>query len=184
MENILKSVMCLFAGILIFQAIPSDAELTNDQKKELVYGMYEDYKRSFPSVHDISPIEAINLMKTANVLFVDVRRPAEISVSMLPNTITGKEFLKNPSKYKNVTVVAYCTIGYRSAGFVKEMEKKGIMIYNLAGGLLAWVLEGGKVFDARGETKRIHVYDHKWNYIPRGYVTVTFNSFQNYFQFR
>jgi len=68
--------------------------------------------------------------------------------------------------------------------FVKEIEKKGIKINSLTGGLLAWVLEGGKVFDIHGETKRIHVYDLKWNYLPKGYEIVIFNFFEKYFQFR
>ena len=67
--------------------------------------------------------------------------------------------------------------------FVKEMEKEGIKIDNLSGGLLAWVLEGGKVLDNHGETKRIHVYNKKWNYLPRGYEIIMFNFFEKYFQF-
>jgi sodium/bile acid cotransporter 7 len=117
------------------------------------------------------------------VIFVDVREPAEINVSMLPDAITREEFLKNPSRYKDVKIVAYCTISYRSGMFVKEMERKGIKISNLAGGLLAWVLEGGKVFDTHGETKRIHVYNKKWNYLPKGYEMVEFNFFEKYFQY-
>ena len=174
----------LFAGMLIFQTVLCGAELTNANKKEIVYKMYTDYKKDFSSVHEISPREAMRLMKTANVLFVDVRKPAEMDVSMLPNAITKEEFLKNPSKYKDVKIVAYCTISYRSGMFAKKMEKKGIRINNLAGGLLAWVFEGGKVFDTHGETKRIHVYGQKWNYLPRGYEMVMFNFFEKYFQFR
>lgn len=176
-------VLWMFAGMLIFQTVPCDAELTNSSKKEVVYKIYADYKKHFPSAHDISPSDAMIVMKTANVIFVDVRETAEINVSMLPDAITRKEFLKNPSKYKDVKIVAYCTIGYRSGMFVKEMEKEGIKIDNLSGGLLAWVLEGGKVFDNHGETKRIHVYNKKWNYLPRGYEIIMFNFFEKYFQF-
>jgi sodium/bile acid cotransporter 7 len=67
--------------------------------------------------------------------------------------------------------------------FAEEMEKKGIRINNLAGGLLAWLLEGGKVFDDHGETKRIHVYNQKWNYLPRDYEMVMFNFLEKYFNF-
>ena len=183
MRYIFKFVIWLFAGMLIFQTAPCGAELTNGSKKEIVYKMYADYKKDFPSAHDISPGEAMRLIKTRNVLFVDVRKLAEMNVSMLPNAITSNEFLKNPSEYKDFKIVAYCTISYRSGIFAKEMERKGIKISNLAGGLLAWVLEGGKVFDTHGETKRIHVYDQKWNYLPRGYEMVEFNFFEKYFQF-
>lgn len=183
MRHHFNFVLWMFAGMLIFQTVPCDAELTNSSKKEIVYKMYADYKKHFPSAHDISPREAMRVMKTANVIFVDVREPAEINVSMLPDAITREEFLKNPSRYKDVKIVAYCTISYRSGMFVKEMERKGIKISNLAGGLLAWVLEGGKVFDTHGETKRIHVYNKKWNYLPKGYEMVEFNFFEKYFQY-
>jgi sodium/bile acid cotransporter 7 len=43
---------------------------------------------------------------------------------------------------------------------------------NLRGGLLAWVHAGGKVYDANGETRRIHVYGRKWNLAPNGYDAV------------
>jgi hypothetical protein len=64
-------------------------------------------KKPFPSAHDISPSDAMIVMKTANVIFEDVRETAEINVSMLPDAMTRKEFLKNPSKYKDVKIVAY-----------------------------------------------------------------------------
>lgn len=183
MRNLFSLVLWLFAGMLILQTVPCGAELTNANKKEIVYKMYANYKKSFSSVQDVSPREAMRLMKTANVLFVDVRRPAEISVSMLPNAITSQEFLKNPSYYKDAKIVAYCTVSYRSGVFVKELEKKGIRINNFTGGFLAWVLKGGKVIDTHGETKRIHVYDQRWNYLPKGYEMVMFNFFEKYFQF-
>jgi sodium/bile acid cotransporter 7 len=91
---------------------------------------------------------------------------------MLPEAITEDAFLRNPRKYSDKTVVAYCTISYRSGKFAEAAAKKGIRIYNLEGGLLAWVLEGGKVYDSHGETRRIHVYGKRWNYPARGYESV------------
>lgn len=183
MRNFLRFALWMFAGMLIFQVLPCGAELTDIRNKERVYKMYADYKKHFPSVHDILPREAMLVMKTANVVFVDVRKPAEMNVSMLPNAITREQFLKNPSKYKGYRIVAYCTISYRSGVFAKEMEKMGIEIENLAGGLLAWVFEGGRVFDSHGETRRVHVYNQKWNYLPKGYEPVMFKFFNNYLDF-
>jgi sodium/bile acid cotransporter 7 len=143
--------------------------------------MYADYKKEFPGVKDISPVEAMKLMRTGQAVFVDTRTAAEMKVSMLPNAISKEAFLKDLSKYKDRTVVGYCTISYRSGLFAKEMSEKGIMIYNLPGGLLAWVLEGGKVYDANGETKRIHVYGEKWNYPPQGYEAIMFGFWEWFF---
>ncbi len=62
-----------------------------------------------------------------------------------------------------------------------ESASKGIPVSNLTGGLLAWVLEGGKVYDKKGETRRIHVYGDKWDYAPRGYKSVRFGLFDRFF---
>jgi len=170
----------ILTALFFPQAAQSQSELTDEQKKKIVYQMYADYKKEFPEVKDISPIEAMKLMRTGKVVFVDMRRVAEMEVSTLPNAITKDAFLKDPSRYKDWTVVGYCTISYRSGLFAKEMSEKGVMIYNLSGGLLAWVLEGGKVYDSNGETKRIHVYDQEWNYPPQGYESVMFSFWEKY----
>ena len=181
-HDLLRGLFFCILGAMLFPSnVLGDSELTDAQKKKIVYQMYADYKKDFPGVKDISPLEAMKLMKQGRLVFVDTRSPAEMKVSMLPNAVTKDEFLKDPSKYKDRTVVGYCTISYRSGLFAEKMSKKGIMIYNLSGGLLAWVLEGGKVYDANGETKRIHVYDEEWNYPPKGYESVMFGFWDKYF---
>ncbi|MCG6879856.1 MAG: rhodanese-like domain-containing protein [Deltaproteobacteria bacterium] len=166
---------------LVSEAVPSDASLTDQQKKEVVYKMYDDYKRDFPGVREISPKKAMKEMANGKIVFVDTRKPSEMAVSMLPGAISQAEFLKDPRKYGDKRIVAYCTISYRSGIFAREMAEKGIEIYNLRGGLLAWVLEGGKVYDAKGETKRINVYGKEWDYPPEGYESVYLGFFEKHF---
>jgi rhodanese-related sulfurtransferase len=149
-------------------------ELTDEQKKDAVYEMYGEYKKSFPTVSDITPTAAMALLKQGGVVFIDTRKPEEMEVSMLPGAIVKDTYAKTPSAFEGKTVVAYCTVGYRSGVFAKEMEAKGIMVRNLSGGILAWALEGGVLYDKNGETRRIHVYEEKWNYAPKGYETVVF----------
>ena len=72
----------------------------------------------------------------------------------------------------SVTAAAYLPLKWR---------KKGVHVENLRGGVLAWVFEGGRVYDAGGETKRVHVYGKKWNYLPKGYEPVMFGFFERYF---
>lgn len=153
------------------------SDLTDDRKLIAVYEMYSEYKKVFPETKEISAPEAMELMKKSKVLFVDIRKTAEMNVSMLPGAVTKDDFLKQPLQYKDHTIIAYCTIGYRSGKFAEEMGDKEIRIYNLRGGILAWVLEGGKVYDKKGETMRVHVYGSKWNYIPKGYEPVVFDLF-------
>ena len=125
--------------------------------------------------------EAMNLMAEGRVVFVDVRKPAERRVSRLPYSVTEEVFIENPLKFYGKTVVSYCTIGYRSGTFALNMAGRGIPVYNLRGGVLAWIFEGGKVYDENGETNRVHVYGEKWNYIPEGYEAVKFGFFEKYF---
>ena len=173
-------VLLLLLSLTPYSAL-GDENLTDPQKKEIVYEMYENYRKEFPEVKEVSPETAMRAMKTDNIIFVDTRKPAEMEVSMLPGAITREVFLKNPSRYQGRMVVAYCTVSYRSGKFAMKMAKKGIQIYNLRGGLLAWVLEGGKVYNALGETKRINVYGKEWDYPPKGYESVRLGFFEKYF---
>jgi sodium/bile acid cotransporter 7 len=104
-----------------------------------------------------------------------VRKPAEIAVSTLPGAIDKPSFLENPQKYRDKTVVAFCTIGYRSGLFAQEMAERGLTVKNLKGGILAWVLKGGKVYKTDGVIKRLHVYGPKWDLAPSAYETVKFD---------
>lgn len=156
-----------------------ETELTDEQKKDAVYQQYGEYKKDFPTVSDITPTAAIALLKQGGVVFIDTRKPEEMAVSMLPAAIDEETYLKAPASFEGKTPVAYCTIGYRSGIFAREMEAKGILVRNLSGGIVAWALEGGPLFDKSGETKRIHVYGEKWNYAPKGYETVVFGFFKN-----
>ena len=161
--------------------VAAGGSMGDEAKKELVYRMYSGYKSDFPDVVDISVQDAMKLADAGNPVFVDVRKPAEMAVSMLPGAISEEVFLNDPSMYAGKTVIGYCTISYRSGVFAKEMAKKGVIIKNLRGGLLAWVLEGGKVYDDAGETRRIHVFGEKWDYPPEGYESVIFSWWERAF---
>ena len=150
--------------------------LTDAQKKEKVYNVYAGYKKDFPAVEDISPIKAMQLLNEGMLVFLDVRKPEEMAISMLPGAITKKQFLENPDNFRDKTVVTYCTISYRSGVFARDMAAKDIPIINLSGGILAWIHEGGKVYDPQGRvTNRVHVFGNRWNYAPDRYEAVTFS---------
>jgi len=168
-------------SLLLPQDIMGKEALTDEQKKKIVYEMYADYNKGFPGVKNITPKIAMGELKKGRIVFVDSRKSAEMEVSMLPHSVTQDFFLRDPGKYRDMTVAAYCTIGNRSGRFAAEMAKKGIQVLNLEGGLLAWVLEGGKVYDSQGETKRIHVYGKEWDYPAAGYESVKFGFFDRLF---
>lgn len=157
---------------LMGQQSLSSNELNDSEKRQKIEVMYQGYKEKFSEVQDISPREAMKLAEVRQVVFIDVRETKEQTISMLPDAIPDKEFLKNPDKYKDYVKIAYCTISYRSGKFAQKLRKEGIIVYNLQGGLLAWVHDGGKVYHNKIESNRIHVYSPKWNLGPAGYEAV------------
>ena len=165
---ILSYILFFFSIINSYPGLCAE-NLSDDQKLARVFEMYNEDKKNFPEVKDISPLEAMEQYKNGQVIFVDTRGWGERRISMLPGAIKKKDFLKDPSIYEDRKVVAYCTIGYRSGEFAVEMSEKGTPVYNLQGGILAWILEGGKIYNKKGETRRVHVYKKKWNYAPEGY---------------
>jgi sodium/bile acid cotransporter 7 len=160
-----------FAGGAGFPAWAGDA-MSDDARRARVQAMYRDYQREFADVQDIAPAEAMALFDAGRALFVDVRGEKEQDVSMLPGAVTEQEFLSRPERYRDMVVIGYCTISYRSGKLAARLKARGIAMLNLEGGLLAWVHAGGKVFDRTGETRRIHVYCRKWDLGPQSYHPV------------
>lgn len=181
-----QRITLVFYGFISLLCLPhmaqGDSEMSDTKKKEAVYRMYAGYKKDFPRVRDISPQQAMAWLKQGTVVFVDTRKPAEMAVSMLPGAVSKQDFLNHPDQYKDKTAVAYCTISYRSGVFALEMAKQGITVVNLQGGILAWILEGGRVYDESGkEVERVHVYGDKWDLAPAGYETVKFSLWEQMF---
>ncbi|MGE5255367.1 MAG: rhodanese-like domain-containing protein [Hyphomicrobiales bacterium] len=150
----------------------ADDGMSDAAKRAKVEELYSGYKREFPDVQDIEPTEAMRLVQEGKAIFIDVRDEKEQNVSMLPSAVTEKEFLKDPYRYRGLTLIGYCTISYRSGKLAEMLKPRGITLLNLKGGLLAWVHAGGKLYDRNGETHRIHVYGRQWDLAPKGYEAV------------
>jgi rhodanese-related sulfurtransferase len=160
-----------FVTLMGQQTVQSD-DLTDAAKRQKVESLYNEYHAEFPEVLDISPQQAMKLIADQKSIFIDLRDQQEQQVSMLPGAITEKEFMDNFKSYDDYVKIAYCTIGYRSGKFAQNLQKEGIPVYNLKGGILAWVHDGGKVYNQNGETHRVHVYQSQWNLAPARYEAV------------
>ena len=170
--GLLTAILAFAFVTLMGQQSLSSNDLSDAAKHQKVESLYDGYKTKFPAVLDLTSRQAMNLIADQKTVFIDTREPEEQRVSMLPGAITEKEFLNDYKSYEDHVKIAYCTISYRSGVFVENFQKGGIAIYNLRGGILAWVHEGGKIYDQTGETYRIHVYGQKWNLAPEQYETV------------
>ena len=172
-NGLFSLLMVLICACLLLITCAVEDEIGDDAaKRHRIEVMYQNYQKDFPDVTDISADQAVKSESPGSPLFVDVRKHAEQSVSMLPGAITEKEFLIQPEAYKDRLVIAYCTIGYRSGKFAQKVRKQGIDVLNLRGGILAWLHIGGKVFNQGKIVNHVHVYGKKWDLAPSTYKTV------------
>jgi rhodanese-related sulfurtransferase len=155
-------VLCGWSWPLISSPVPS----SDKERLARVRGMYADYRRDFPEVPDIPPEAALILHTRGEALLVDAREPDEQAVSMIPGALTAEAFQAHPERYRERTVIVYCTIGYRSGKLARELLARGVAVANLQGGLLGWVHAGGALVDAGGPVTRMHVYGKKWDLAP------------------
>jgi rhodanese-related sulfurtransferase len=142
---------------------------------ETIEAMYRKYKRAFPDVPDVRADELV-AAADENTVLVDVRAPAEQAVSMIPGAVTRREFERNPAKYKGRRIVPYCTIGYRSGLYARDLRNEGWDAQNLSGSILAWIDAGGEVTSATGTTRSVHVFGSEWDLLPPGYEAVLFTE--------
>ena len=105
----------------------------------------------------ISPDEAKELVGRGDVLFLDVREPAEVTASgKVPGSLAVPrglvEFRADPASAlhdaafdRAKTVVAYCASGGRSALVGKTLKEMGYSNVRYLGGFKGWVDAGGEV---------------------------------------
>jgi rhodanese-related sulfurtransferase len=105
----------------------------------------------------ISPEEAKGLLGRTDVLFLDVREPAEVAASgKVPGALAVPrglvEFRADPASPQHdaafdraKTVVAYCASGGRSALVGKTLKEMGYANVKNLGGFKGWLDAGGEV---------------------------------------
>lgn len=124
----------------------------------------------FPDVQHISTDSLAALLADTTLpapLILDVRKPEEYAVSHLPGAVrvdpdaTDFSFLDTVDSGR--TIVAYCSVGYRSSELAKRMEEAGILnVVNLRGSIFQWANQGLPVYRDGEEVKAVHPYDRVW----------------------
>lgn len=88
---------------------------------------------------------------TENAIVLDVRTPQEVASGAIEGNLAldyyGKDFTMQLNKLdKDAPVFIYCAVGGRSGDAMRKMQKMGFTeIYNLSGGIRAWINEGKPV---------------------------------------
>lgn len=135
--------------------------------------LYSGYRREFPEVPEIDATRAVLwLAEHRDVVFVDVRTEEERAVSMIPGAVPAEEIERHPSAYQQRTLIAYCTIGYRSGLWAARERALGLDVTNLSGSLLAWTHADGPLVSGAGPTLTLHVYGATWDLAAKTYRAV------------
>ncbi|CAE7943853.1 unnamed protein product, partial [Symbiodinium sp. KB8] len=145
------------------------------------------------------------LEKGEDVVLVDVRCKEEMDVSMIPGSVTKEHFESQllpglRAADPQPLVVPYCTVGYRSGVYAKElMDKHGLQNVRNGEGVIMWTFDGsglvrpasgvagtvvGKAAEDAGEAltsawqpvTRVHVYGKPWDMAAEGYTTEFFSQ--------
>ncbi|MEM7591736.1 MAG: rhodanese-like domain-containing protein [Cyanobacteria bacterium P01_A01_bin.83] len=147
--------------------------LTEREKQDRIMTMYRQYSQEFPLVEGITVEELQQLQQQdRDLILVDVRSQSERMVSYIPGAISTEEFESNLEQYQQKTIVAYCTIGYRSGKYAQKMQQRGVKVFNLEGSLLAWSHVRGKLTDSRGFTNKVHVFSRRWQLTAKDYKAI------------
>lgn len=145
---------------------------SDPERLQRIKKMYSICRRMLPEAPEISAAELVERRQREKIVVVDVRSPEERAVSMIPGAISCKEFEAHKQEYRDLPIVAYCTLGFRSGRYVAQLRREQFDASNLAGAILAWTHAGEPLVDGHGETRRVHVYGRRWNLVASGYEGV------------
>ncbi len=101
------------------------------------------------SDNNISPEEFKKKISEGDVILLDVRTEGEVRQGKIPGALNidihdSKFVLKISQLDKSKTILVYCASGGRSGRAMKQLRKKGFTVYNLSGGISAWITKGYK----------------------------------------
>ncbi len=179
------AIWLLLAGLLIAcgqgdshaqgdDALLSAAEVDSADaaRLERIELMYEGYRADFPEIQEVHAAALQEWVEVGGLVLIDVRRDEEREVSVISGSISRHEYEERRDEFEELRVITYCTIGYRSGRYADILRKNGIESYNLVGGILAWVHEGGQLDHDGKPSTEVHVYGRQWNLLPVGYEPI------------
>ena len=134
----MKKISLLFTVFLFLSSISGISQTTEKQAKTT-------------SVFNIDVAQFKKLVDSKKGLVLDVRTPEEWAEGTIANAqkinYYDKDFaIKVEHLDKNTPILIYCKRGGRSSSAADILEEKGfIKVFNLMGGISAWIDEGNKI---------------------------------------
>ena len=132
-------------------------------------GVEARIQEAFPDVPAIDTAALSELMQdpTRPLVLLDVREPDEFAVSHLRGAVRVRspdhaaELLRGVGE--RATVVAYCSVGYRSARLAAELRERGLAdVHNLDGSIFRWANEDRPLFRGHTPVRHVHPFDETW----------------------
>ena len=173
-----KYLLTLVLGVCVLMAavalpIQGRAAKSAQEIQEAMAQTARQIAQYFPQAETITAAKLASMRDDKDVVLVDVRTVAEMRVSILPGALDVRNLVAELDKYRHKTIVAYCTIGVRSARFVTAALGHGLKAKSLEGGILAWVQAGYQVVGPDGAaTKKVYVSGNELPLLPAGYEPV------------
>lgn len=127
-------------------------------------------QRSYPDARPLSTDSLAALLADstrARPVLLDTRPPGEYRVSHLKGARRidpdATAFPMLDGVPKDTLIVAYCSVGYRSAGIAERLQAAGFTnVYNLDGSIFRWANEGRPVYRDERRVRAVHPYDAVW----------------------
>ena len=131
-------------------------------------GVHELLRTDFPNVPTVTTDQLAEALTTERpVVLLDVRDPSEFLVSHLQNARLVRSADDLVTSLENISqdtlIVAYCSVGYRSAQLIKELQQRGITTaFNLEGSIFAWANAGLPVYRGENQIRQVHPFNESW----------------------
>ena len=131
-------------------------------------GVHELLRTDFPNVPTVTTDQLAEALTTERpVVLLDVRDPSEFLVSHLQNARLVRSADALVTSLENISqdtlIVAYCSVGYRSAQLIKELQQRGITTaFNLEGSIFAWANAGLPIYRGESQVRQVHPFNNSW----------------------
>ena len=123
----------------------------------------------FPDIRQMTTNDLANILDddAKEVMLLDVREADEIAVSHLLGAVRVGSAQEAAalirSAPQHTIIVAYCSVGYRSAELVSELQQfSARTVYNLNGSLFRWANEDRAVYRGTERVTTVHPFNERW----------------------
>lgn len=154
--------MVMLTSVLLAGCFSSD-DITWEEVDRMV-------REEFPAVRIITTAQLAEWLEDSTAtqpVLLDVRSPEEFAVSHLADAKPASTLNLALEQLQGVSldapIVAYCSVGYRSASLAGQLESRGYTnVFNLSGSIFQWANEGRPLFRDGDLVRKVHPYDKKW----------------------